>query len=74
MSIIQLAQKPGAGPKKCPKKLGMNLGNIPFTFLLSFSLQISCVTCHTCLNTMMSAAPAKASTQWFDSLKRVVIQ
>ena len=34
MSIIQLAQKPGAGPKKYPKKMGMNLGNIPFTFFI----------------------------------------
>ena len=31
-------------------------------FPLFFSLRISWVTCHTCLNTMMSTAPAKAST------------
>ena len=72
MSIIQLVQKPGAGPKKMSQKIGDESRKYPIYFFIS--LQISCVTCHTCLNTMMSAAPAKASTQWFDSLKRVVIQ
>ena len=48
MSIIQLAQKPGAGPKKYPKKMGMNLGNIPFTFLFpaNFMRDMSHVSKH----------------------------